>query len=118
MTDDVMELLLPKLERRLGLTEPEEDTVLLLVDELMDAEGELLLYLGISELEEAMLVELVELAGIFYRRDCAEHPELKSESYTEGQLSESRSYLTGEEYRGARNEVLERLGRYRRVACK
>lgn len=118
MTEEMIEGLLPRLERKLGLKDTDEEIQLLLVDELLDAEGEILMYLGRSTLEERLLGSVVALAGVFYRRDCAEHPELRSMSYTEGQLSESKTFLTAQEYRNARAEVLESLRRYRRVACR
>lgn len=117
MTDEVMEQLLVRLERKLGLEEPEEDTVALLEDELWDAEGEILLYLDLQALEENLLNKVVELAAIFYRRDQSESGGVKSSSYSEGQVSQSDTYMGPEEYRAAVNEVLDSLARYRRVSC-
>ncbi|MCD8190555.1 MAG: hypothetical protein LUD78_10110 [Clostridiales bacterium] len=72
MTDEIMETLLVQLERKLGLDAPEDDEIALLEDELSDAEGELLLYLGVDELDSGMLCKAVELAALFYRRDVSE----------------------------------------------
>jgi len=119
MTEAQMELAVTRLIRRLGLEEPEEEVILLLTDEVLDAEGELLLYLGMESLEERFLPKVVELAGLFYQRDAAELGEslLRAESYTEGQISQSRQYLSLSEYRAGLSEVLESLARYRRVSC-
>lgn len=112
-----MELLLVRLGRKLGLTEPEEDEAALMEDELLDAEGEILLYLGCEELEEHLLSKVVELAAVFYRRDSAEHEGAAMSSYTEGQISESVTYLSPSEYRAAVGDLLDSLARYRRVTC-
>jgi hypothetical protein len=42
---------------------------------------------------------------------------LKSYSYTEGQVSESSTYLSESEYRSGVAEVLDALARYRTVSC-
>lgn len=119
MTGEQMELALTRLERKLGLEGPEEDTVLLLEDELLDAEGELLLYLGADALEDRFLPKAVELAALYYQRDRGEQGTagLKSAGYTEGQVSQTESYLTPAEFRSGVAEVLESLARYRRVTC-
>lgn len=115
MTSETMELLLARLERKLGLTEPEEDETALMEDELLDAEGEILLYLGYQELDTCLLSKVVELAAVFYRRDSAESGTAAASSYTEGQISESVTYLSPSEYRAAMDDVLDSLARYRRV---
>ncbi|MCD7837833.1 MAG: hypothetical protein LUG65_02830, partial [Clostridiales bacterium] len=93
MTDEVMETLLVQLERKLGMDTPEDDEIALMEDELTDAEGELLLYLGVDELDSKMLGKVVELAALFYRRDVSEAEGRKSSAYTEGQVSQSDTYL-------------------------
>ncbi|MCD8147094.1 MAG: hypothetical protein LUD84_07460 [Clostridiales bacterium] len=117
MTDEVMETLLEQLERKLGLDAPEDDEIALLEDELSDAEGELLLYLGIDELDSGMLHKAVELAALFYRRDVSEAEGRKSSAYSEGQVSQSDTYLGPEEYQEAVADILDSLARYRRVGC-
>lgn len=119
MTEALMELAMARLIRKLGLEEPEEEVTLLLTDELLDAEGELLLYLGMDSLEEQFLSKAVELAALFYQRDKRELDKtaLRSESYSEGQISQSQSYLTPAEFRSGMAEVLESVARYRRVSC-
>ena len=117
MTDEVMEQLLVQLKRKLGLEEPEEEVMLLLEDELWDAEGEILLYLDRQSLDSGMLGKVVELAAIFYQRDRMESAVIRSSSYSEGQISQSDTYMGPEEYQKAVAEVLGSLARYRRVSC-
>lgn len=114
-----MEQALTQLLRRLRMREPDEEEILLLTDEVLDAEGELLLYLGMDELEERFLPKVVELAALFYERDRheLERSGLKSESYAEGQISQSQTYLSLSEFRSGVAEVLESLARFRRVSC-
>ena len=119
MTGERQELLYARLLRRLGVTEPDEDTELLLGDVLTDAESEIASYLGVTEVEERFEPKLLELAALFFRRDrqeleCA---GLRSASYSEGQLSQSESYLTPRELRNGVQEILDELARYRRVRC-
>lgn len=117
MTDVVMETLLSRLARKLNLEEPEEELTALLEDELSDAEGELMLYLGVDLLDQGFWPKVVELAALFYRRDCVSHPDLKSRSYAEGQVSESETYLSDQDYQSAVQELFAGLSRYRRVTC-
>lgn len=119
MTETQTEEALARLKRRLGLESPEEEILLLLGDELLDAEGELLLYLGADALEEAWLGKTVELAALYYQRDRRELEGggLKAASYAEGQISQSEQYLSPAEFRSGVAEVLESLARYRRVSC-
>lgn len=119
MTAAQMEEALAKLCRRLGLEDPEENTLLLLEDELTDAACELLLYLGADQMEQAWLSKVVELAALYYQRDRRELEGggLQSSSYTEGQISQSEQYLTPAAFQAGVAEVLESLARYRRVSC-
>lgn len=117
MTEELLGTLLPRLKRTLRLDVVDDETLELMEDELRDAEGEIMLYLGVKELPDAVFPKVVELAAIFYHRDCAEHPELKSVSYGEGQLSQSETYLNAREYRGMVEELVKTLARYRRVSC-
>lgn len=119
MTSEQVNQLLQRLQRKLGLEEAEEDELLLLNDELLDAYGELLIYLGMSDLEESFFPKVVELAALYYRRDQRELEGggLKSSGYTEGQISQTESYLTPAEFRSGVEEVLDSLSRYRRVTC-
>ena len=119
MTGAQTEQALARLCRRLGMEDAEEDTLLLLEDELLDAETELLLYLGADSLEEQWLSKAVELAALYYQRDRRELEGggLQSASYAEGQISQSERYLSPAEFRSGVAEILESLARYRRVTC-
>lgn len=117
MTEQETEALLERLERRLGLTEPDEDVTTVLMDELRDAEGELKLYLGCRELGEELHGKLVELAAVFYLRDRSDEAGRSGSSYAEGQVSMSESYFGPREYRAAVSEIMQGLARYRRVSC-
>lgn len=119
MTAAQIEQALAKLCRRLGLESPEEDTLLLLEDELNDAACEVLLYLGADNLEECWLGKVTELAALYYQRDRRELEGggLQSASYTEGQVSQSEQYLTPSAFQAGVAEILDSLARYRRVSC-
>jgi hypothetical protein len=117
MNSEMLEKMLVRLERRLGLEELDDETTALLEDELWDAEGEILLYLDCQELDKCLLGKVVELAEVYYWRDQAENGGLKSRSYTEGQISQSETYQSAQEYRAAVEEILHSIARYRRVSC-
>lgn len=116
MTTEVLELLISRLTRKLGLDEPESDVLILLEDELCDAEAELLLYLNREELPAAMQSKVVELAALFYRRDITEEPNLKAASYSEGDVSQSETYMTTAEFQTAVTELLSGIAHWRRRA--
>lgn len=113
-----MEVLLERLQRKLFLTDPDSEERALMTDELRDAEGEMLLHLGTDTLDETFYGKLVELAALYYRQDqLGEESCYASRSYTEGQVSQSDSYLTPAQLRQAATELLGSLARYRRVSC-
>lgn len=114
-----METLLIRLRRRLGLDEPDGETVLLLEDSLLDAEGELLLYLNREQLPDALNSKVVELAALFYQQDTVEiTPGVKSSSYSEGNVSQSETYQTAADYQAAIDSLLASLARYRLVRVR
>lgn len=120
MTAELLEQAAARLARKLSLdAQAAEDEAVTLQDALLEAEWELLLYLGTDELEERFLTKAVELAALLWRRDRREEASagLKSASYAEGQVSQSESYLSPAEFRAGVAEVLESLARYRRVTC-
>ncbi|MCD8341851.1 MAG: hypothetical protein LUC87_06820 [Clostridiales bacterium] len=117
MTDEVLESCLERLQRKLGLTEPDEDELLLLQDELEDAEREVLTYLGCDTLESRFLSQVLNLAALYYQKDMADCGGEKAYSYSEGQVSESITCLTEADYRSGVAEILESLARYRVVPC-
>lgn len=116
MNGGVLERLLSRLQRKLGLEDAEEDVILLLEDELEDAECELLLFLNREELPAALEIKAVELAALYYRRDSQEQSGLKSASYSEGDVSQSESYLTGAEYQAEVDALLASVLHWRRRA--
>ncbi|MCD7856318.1 MAG: hypothetical protein LUG55_00645 [Clostridiales bacterium] len=117
MTDEVLESCLARLQRKLGLEEPDEDELLLLQDEVEDAEREALTYLGCEELERRFLPQVLELAALYAQKDMAENGGWQSYSYSEGQVSENITYLTEAEYQSGVAEILQTLARYRVVSC-
>ena len=115
MTEVLLETLLERLQRKLSLPDPDSEELALLADELSDAEGKLLLYLDV---EERFHGTVVELAALYYQQDKqSEDGGYASRSYTEGQVTQSDSYLTPSQLKQAEAEVLERIARYRRVSC-
>lgn len=114
MTTALRDALLVRLVRKLRLENPDSDTLALLEDELEDAEAEILLVLNVDELEERFFSKLVELAAVYYRQDEAT-TGVKSRSYSEGDVSQSESFLTPEEYRRQAQSILDSVRRYRQV---
>ena len=71
-----------------------------------------------GETVSLVLPEVVELAALYYQQDKqSEDRGYASRSYTEGQVTQSDSYLTPSQLKQAEAEVLERIARYRRVSC-
>lgn len=116
MTGEELNVLRSRLQRKLGLEDADGDTVLLLEDELRDAEGELLLFLNRESLPPTLEVKLVELAALYYRRDSQEPAGLKSATYTEGDVSQSESYLTGADFQAEADALLASVRHWRRRA--
>ena len=114
MTDERLEAMQGRLVRRLNLEEPDDDVLVLLEDELEDAEAELLLYLNRETLPEALYPKVLELADLYARRDLADNPDLCSMSYSEGDVSRSETYLTGKDYRDQEDDLLSSVAHWRR----
>lgn len=112
MTAEQYNAALPRLRRSLGVGMEEEER---LRDVLEAAEEEILRYLGEPELPEYALCLLVELAGLKYLQNGT---GTKSQSYTEGQLSQSESYYTPEEFREGTEALLRSLARHRKVQIR
>ena len=113
MTDERLEALTERLTRRLKLDGPDDDALLVLEDALTDAEAELLLYLNRETLPEALYPKVQELAAVYARESLAENPTLRSSSYSEGDTSQSETYLTGAEYQAQADAVLESVAHWR-----
>jgi hypothetical protein len=114
VTDERLEAMQGRLVRRLNLEEPDDDVLVLLEDELEDAEAELLLYLNREPLPEALYPKVLELADLYARRDLADNPDLASASYSEGDTSQSETYLTGKDYRDQEDDLLSSVAHWRR----
>lgn len=112
MTAEQYTTALPRLRRSLGAGMEEEER---LRDVLEAAEEEILRYLGEETLPEYALCLLVELAGLKYLQSGGGK---KSQSYTEGQLSQSESYYTPEEFREGTEALLRSLARRRKVQVR
>lgn len=108
---------LPKLRRRLGLSEGEGSTELML-DVLEDAANAVLLYLNREELPTMMGGSVVQLAALDYQRATQENGGVKSWSYSEGEQSQNATLLTDEEYESGRALILKNLAPYRLVKAK
>lgn len=120
MTVEMLEVAREKLLRKLSVTVQDSETEALLADALEDAESALLLYLRWDELTAALLPKVVELAALYYRRDIdgATSGALKSRSYSEGEVSQSESYLDAADYAAAEQTILDGLAKYREVRIR
>lgn len=117
MTEELLNTALPRLRRSLGLETAEGDADTL--GELLErAEEDILRYLNREELPVYAGHLLVELACLKYLRAQTAAGGKKSESYAEGQLSQSESYLSPEELSAGESALLRSLAPYRRVRCK
>lgn len=116
MTDELLESLQERLIRKLRLEDPDDDVLCLLEDSLTDAEAELLLYLNRETLPAAMTGKVLELAVIYTRQSMAENPGLRSTSYSEGDVSQSETYQSAEEYQAQADELLESVAHWRQRA--
>lgn len=108
-----------KLARKLGV----ETVTPAIEDALEDSEAELLLYLNREELPAALRSKCVELAAVFYRRDTdTSTGNVKSETYSEGSVSQSQTFSTSAEsasaYSNAADNILSTCARYRLVKLK
>ncbi len=117
MTPELKESLLERLQRKLRLTEADEELLTLLEDELMDAETELRLELNVEELDEDFHGKLLSLAALYYKEDLYTEDLVTSWTDTEGQVSESRTRESLEALQKYEKELLQSVRRYRRVSC-
>lgn len=115
-----MDALLSRLKAKMGISDASADE--LLTGELEDAQAELLLYLNLDALPEAMSGYAVRLAALFYQRDLqaldGDTAGVKSWNYSEGEQSQSATLWTDEEYRAGVDAILSSLARYRRVKVR
>ncbi|MCC8064162.1 MAG: hypothetical protein LIO70_03625 [Clostridiales bacterium] len=118
MTEAIKETLLELLVAR--LEDGDEDT---LESCLEDAAAEVQGYLGWTDdewetdsLPNLFQRKIVQLAAVLYRRDAAAQATggAASRSYSEGDVSQSEAYLSGEDYQSQADGLLASLARYRR----
>ena len=113
MTGQLLNLTLPRLRESLGLGEESDGKLEFWLE---CAEEEILRYLNAEALPDCAQSLLVELAGLRYlQRECMGK---KSESYSEGQISQSESYYTPAEFREGVDALLRTLAPYRQVKCR
>ena len=117
MTSDQLDMLLTRLQLKLGLEDPDDEVTAALEADLAEAEGELLLYLNVDELAERFYPKLVALAAVYYQRDTAEagHPGMQDVSVTEGSLSQKVTYRSGESWQTQEQAIFNSIARYRVV---
>lgn len=117
MTSDQLDMLLTRLQLKLGLEDPDDDVTAALEADLAEAEGELLLYLNVDELAERFYPKLVALAAVYYQRDTAEagHPGMQDVSVTEDGLSQKVTYRSGESWQAQEQAIFNSIARYRVV---
>lgn len=108
-----------RLKLKLGIEGDTENDLLNVY--LLDAEDAIRLLLNLNNDIEAIdsifISSQVELARIYYLKG-NQKTDVKSESYSEGGVSESITYKTSTEYEEEEKAVLDSLKRYRRVYVK
>lgn len=105
--------ILKRLKHKLGIKPDDISQDEELAIYLEDAENAILVFLNIQSMDSIFVSKQVELAKIYYQRD-HEAKGIKSESYTEGPVSESTTYTDVSEYDKNADAVLNSLKRYRR----
>lgn len=107
---------LERLRIKLGLKALTDEQKAQLTEYLTEAETTIRLYINLdneSELDSRFVSVLLDLAVVYYKRDNAN--EVKSESYSEGGVSESVTHITSTDYRNEEDVILQKIARYRRV---
>lgn len=117
MNEQEYEYLLERLLRKLGLEEAESGCEMLLHEALEEAESEMKLYLNCEQLPAVLHGKLVEMAVISYQHTkCQQTGGMKSASYSEGDTSQSVTYMTAQDVQSAKDTVLKSIAHYRRRA--
>jgi hypothetical protein len=106
---------LARLGRKIG-SEKQIDTDTL-NDYLEEAKDIINLFLNVEQFNDAFASKAVEIAAILYEKDETDK-HVKSESYSEGVVSENTTYLTSDSFDVQIDGVLNSLKRYRRVYVK
>lgn len=118
MNEYRIERLLSQLERKLGI-DYQESRYEQLSDSIENAYAEMKLYLNCKEIPCVLDRKLVELAAIDFQQTQARESQpvgAKSSSYSEGDVSQSVTFLTAQEAQAAKDAVLRSIAHYRRRA--
>ena len=116
MTRHLLNEALTRLSVLLRLEDADADTTLLTAL-LEQAESRVCCYLGRALLPDYALQTVIELATLrYYRTDTAGGK--RSESYSEGELSQSESYLTPQDFAESEAALLRTLSSFRQVRTR
>ncbi len=110
---------LDRLKAKLGLDVIDTTTETLLKEYLDEASTAIKNYLDLdfeSVLDSRFVSSQISLAFTYYNRDMAKN--VKSESYSEGVVSQSVTYVSTNDYDVKEEQILNKLARYRRVHAK
>lgn len=111
-----METFLERLRIKLGLKNLAEEQKAQLTEYLTEADTTIKLFLNLdvdSTIDDRFVSVLLDLAMLYYKRDNSNG--VKSESYSEGGVSESVTHITSADYRSEEDVILQKIARYRRV---
>ena len=108
---------LDKLKLRLNITDSSQDALLNMFIE--DAVDKVRLYLNYRNEEslEAFDGTVIQIATVLYKQFNSSK-DVKSESYSEGSVSQSTTYIASAEYDGQIDSLLKGIARYRRLYVK
>lgn len=112
-----METLLERLKIKMGLEELTDTIKSQLTEYLTEAETAIKVYLNVdmeSDLDSRFVSTLLNLAMLYYKRD-NNAKDVKSESYSEGGVSESVTHITTADYETEEDIILQKIARYRKV---
>ena len=107
---------LDRLKAKLGLDVIDTTTETLLKEYLDEASTAIKNYLDLDYLDSRFVSSQISLAFTYYNRDMAKN--IKSESYSEGVVSQSVTYVSTNDYDVKEEQILNKLARYRRVHAK
>ncbi|MDE5781489.1 MAG: phage head-tail connector protein [Lachnospiraceae bacterium] len=103
-----------RLKLRLGIDKDDNSKDDILTEYLNTAEDAVKLFLNTEEFDSVFIPTQLKLAYIYYHKDSI-NGNVKSESHSEGPVSESATYKTTEEYDAEAERILNDIKRYRKV---
>lgn len=106
-----------RLKLRLGIDKDDNSKDDILEEYLNMAEDAVKLFLNAEQFDSVFIPTQLKLACAYYHKDNASE-NIKSESYSEGTVSESTTYKTTEEYDAETERILNDIKRYRQVNVK